>query len=95
MRHIRLCQPEESAVAERKFETGHNIAFGNNTILDKYWDTWRWQLRLGSTPDTSAGTGVETPPLVGDPVSKYAKVWKEHKYDHGSQRNPEPRLTVL
>jgi hypothetical protein len=37
MRHIlvRLGQPEKSAVAERKFETGHNIAFGNTTILDK------------------------------------------------------------
>jgi hypothetical protein len=33
MRHLRLGQPEESAVAERKFESGHNIAFGNTTIL--------------------------------------------------------------
>jgi hypothetical protein len=35
MRHIHLGQPEKSAVAENKFETGHNIEFGNTTILGK------------------------------------------------------------
>jgi hypothetical protein len=34
-RHIRLGQPEKSAVAEHKFDTGHNINFSNISILDK------------------------------------------------------------
>jgi hypothetical protein len=35
MRHIRLGQPEKSAVAENKFETYHNTEFGSTTILDE------------------------------------------------------------
>ncbi|KDR16514.1 hypothetical protein L798_09949, partial [Zootermopsis nevadensis] len=34
-RHIRLVQPEKSAMAEHKFETGHNIDFVNTTVLEK------------------------------------------------------------
>jgi hypothetical protein len=34
-RHIYLGWPEKSAVAEHKFEMGHNIEFGNTTILGK------------------------------------------------------------
>jgi hypothetical protein len=33
--HICLGQPEKLSVAEHKFETGHNIKFGNTIILDK------------------------------------------------------------
>jgi hypothetical protein len=35
MRCICLAQPEKSAVTEHKSEMGHNIDFGNTTILDK------------------------------------------------------------
>jgi hypothetical protein len=39
----------------------------------------------------------QTSPLFEeeDPISKYIKVWKEQKYDHGSRRGPKPRMTVL
>jgi hypothetical protein len=30
-----LGQPEKSAVAEQKFEMGHNIKFSNTIMLDK------------------------------------------------------------
>jgi len=35
MRHIRLDQPEKSAVAEHSVNTGHQIDFSNITILDR------------------------------------------------------------
>jgi hypothetical protein len=35
MRHIRLGQPEESAVAEHRFDSGHNIDFSSLSILNK------------------------------------------------------------
>jgi hypothetical protein len=35
MRHVRLGQPEKSAMAEHKFEKDHNIELGNMTMLDK------------------------------------------------------------
>jgi hypothetical protein len=35
MRHIRLVQPENSAVAEQSVNTGHQIDFSNITILDR------------------------------------------------------------
>lgn len=31
----RLGQPGKSALAEHKFEMGHNIRFGSTTVLDK------------------------------------------------------------
>jgi hypothetical protein len=35
MKHIRLDQPEKSAVAEHSANTGHQIDFSNITILDR------------------------------------------------------------
>jgi hypothetical protein len=35
MKHIRLDQPEKSAVAEHSVNTGHQIDFSNITILDR------------------------------------------------------------
>jgi hypothetical protein len=35
MRHIRLGQPEKSAVAEHRFHSGHNIDFSSVSILNK------------------------------------------------------------
>jgi hypothetical protein len=35
MRHIRLDQPEKSAVAEHSINTGHQIDFSNISVLDR------------------------------------------------------------
>jgi hypothetical protein len=35
MRHIRLKQPDKSAVAEHNFNTGHLIDFSSTSVLDK------------------------------------------------------------
>jgi hypothetical protein len=35
MRHIRLDQPEKSAVAEHSISTGHHIDFNNVSVLDR------------------------------------------------------------
>jgi hypothetical protein len=35
MRHIRLEQPEKSAVAEHSINTGHRIDFSSTSVLDK------------------------------------------------------------
>jgi hypothetical protein len=37
MRHVHLCQPDKSAVAEHSIEAGHNIDF-NIMILAGYMD---------------------------------------------------------
>jgi hypothetical protein len=37
MRHIRLDQPEKSAVAEHSIYAGHNIDFNNVSVLDRAW----------------------------------------------------------
>jgi hypothetical protein len=70
---------DESAAAERKFETGHNIEFGNTTIQDKvpgYMDCLiKEAIKIKLHPRHS--------------VSKHFKFWKEQKYGHGSQRNSE------
>jgi hypothetical protein len=35
MRHVRLKEPEKSAVAEHNFNTGHHIDFSSTSVLDK------------------------------------------------------------
>jgi hypothetical protein len=35
MRHVRLKQPDKSAVAEHNFKTGHHIDFSSISVLDK------------------------------------------------------------
>jgi hypothetical protein len=35
MRHVRLKQPDKSAVAEHNFNTGHRIDFSSTSVLDK------------------------------------------------------------
>jgi hypothetical protein len=35
MRHLRLEQPEKSAVAEHSINTGHRIDFSSTSVLDK------------------------------------------------------------
>jgi hypothetical protein len=64
MRYTHLGQPENSAVAEHRFNTGHNIHFKSISILDKatgYMDcviNEAIEIRLHPTPKTLTGMVV-------------------------------------